>query len=79
MLARTNVRLSVGKSINKSTSSQLGTFLWNMTVGYIITRRNDLMNQVEFLGLVHTFSTVSPSNIENILHQTLSRDGYKFY
>ena len=36
MPARTNVRLSMGKSINKSgttSSSQLGTFLWNMTVG----------------------------------------------
>ena len=38
MPARTNVRLPVGKSIYKSCttlSSQLGTFLWNMTVGYI--------------------------------------------
>ena len=32
------------------------------------------MNQVENLGLAHTFAIVSPSNIENILHQTLSRD-----
>ena len=36
--------------------------------------RNGLVNQVEFLGLAHTFATVSPSNIENILHQTLCRD-----
>ena len=38
MPARTNVRLSVGKSIYKSCttlSSQLGTFLWNTTMGYI--------------------------------------------
>ena len=38
MPARTNVRLSVGKNIYQSCttlSSQLGTFLWNMTVGYI--------------------------------------------
>ena len=33
------------------------------------------MNQVEFLGLVHIFATVSPSNIQ--LHQTHSkRYGY---
>ena len=38
MPARTNVHLSVDNSIYKSRttlSSQLGTFLWNMTVGYI--------------------------------------------
>ena len=37
MPARTNVRLSVDKSIYKSCttlSSQLGTFPWKMTVGY---------------------------------------------
>ena len=26
-------------------------------------RRNGVVNQVEFLGLVHTFATVSPSNV----------------
>ena len=36
-----------------------------------LTRRNSLVNRVKFLGLAHTFTTVSPSNI---LHQTLSRD-----
>ena len=37
MAARTKVHLSVAKSINKSStlSSQLGTFLWNLTVDYI--------------------------------------------
>ena len=38
MPARTNVRLSVDKSIYKSCTtllSQLGTFLWNTTMGYI--------------------------------------------
>ena len=28
------------------------------------------MNQVEFLGLVHTFATVPPGNVQNILHET---------
>ena len=31
------------------------------------------MNQVEFLGLVHTFATVSPSNMHNVLHQNCSK------
>ena len=38
MPARTKLHLSVGKSINKSCttlSSQLGIFLWNVTMGYI--------------------------------------------
>ena len=38
-----------------------------------LTRRNGLVNQVEFLGLAHTFATVSPSNIQNILRQTRSK------
>ena len=29
-----------------------------------LTRRNSLVNQVEFLGLVHTFAVVSPSNVQ---------------
>ena len=31
------------------------------------------MNQVKFLGQVHTFVTVSPSNIQSILRQTCSK------
>ena len=30
------------------------------------------MNQVEFLGLTHTFAIESPSSVQNILHQTHS-------
>ena len=30
-------------------------------------------NQVEFLGLAHTFATMSPSNVQSILHQTHSK------
>ena len=42
-----------------------------------LMRRNGLVNQVEFLGLVYTFATVSPSNIQNILRQTCkNRYGY---
>ena len=37
---------------------------------YPLMRRNGLVNQVEFLGLVHTFATVQLSNIQNILRQT---------
>ena len=37
------------------------------------TRRNSLVNQATFLGLAHTFATVSPSNTENILHPTHSK------
>ena len=48
-----------------------------------LTRRNGLVNQVEFLGLVHTFATVSPSNVQNILrHTKVKIFGYrdkKFY
>ena len=29
-----------------------------------LMRRNGLVNQVEFLGLQHTFATVSPSNVQ---------------
>ena len=39
-----------------------------------LTRRNSLVNQVELLGLVHTFATVSPSNIQNILRQPRSKN-----
>ena len=35
-----------------------------------LTRRNGLVNKVEFLGLVHI---VSPSNVQNILHHTHSK------
>ena len=38
-----------------------------------LTRRNGLVNQVEFLGLAHTFVTVSPSNVQNILRHTCSK------
>ena len=38
-----------------------------------LTRRNSLVNQVELLGLVHTFVTVSPSNVQNVLCQTCSK------
>ena len=31
------------------------------------------MNQIEFLGLAHTFATMSPSNTQNILCQTHSK------
>ena len=42
-----------------------------------LTRRNGLVNQVEFLWLAHTFVTVSPSNVQNILCQPHSkRYGY---
>ena len=37
-----------------------------------LTRRNGLVNQVEFLKLAHTFATVSPNNIQNFLCQTCS-------
>ena len=37
-----------------------------------LMRRNSLVNQVEFLGLVNNFVTVSPSNIQSILCQTVS-------
>ena len=30
---------------------------------HCLTRRNDLVNRVKFLGLVHTFATMSPSNL----------------
>ena len=38
-----------------------------------LTRRNGLVNQVEFLGLARTFATVSPSNVQNILRPTCSK------
>ena len=39
-----------------------------------LTRKNDLVNQVNFLGLAHAFAkTELPSNISNILHQTHSK------
>ena len=41
-----------------------------------LTRRNSLVNQVEFLGLAQTFATVSPSNVQNFLHQTHSKKRY---
>ena len=37
--------------------------------------RNGLVNQVEFLGLAHTFVTVLPSNVQNVLRQTQSKKG----
>ena len=50
-----------------------------------LMRRNGLVNQVEFLGLVHTFATVSPSNVQTFYtkparkrYDYLSRDK-KFY
>ena len=36
-------------------------------------RINGLVNQVKFLGLVHTFGTVLPRNDQKILHQTCSK------
>ena len=38
-----------------------------------LMRRNGLVNQVEFLGLAHTFATVPPSTVPNILRQTRSK------
>ena len=35
-----------------------------------LTKRSDLLNQVEFLRLAHSFATVSPSNAQKILRQT---------
>ena len=41
-----------------------------------LTRRNGLANQVEFLGLAYTFTTMSPNNDQDILCQTHSKKGY---
>ena len=38
-----------------------------------LTRRNGLVNQVEFLGLVDALATVLPSNVQNILQKTRSK------
>ena len=38
-----------------------------------LTRRNGLVNEVKFCGLVHTFATVSPSNFQNVLRRTHSK------
>ena len=35
-----------------------------------LTKRSDLLNQVEFLRLAHSFAMLSPSNAQNILGQT---------
>ena len=35
--------------------------------------RNSLVNQVEFLGLPHGFATMQPSNIQDILQPTCSK------
>ena len=73
MPARTNVRLSVGKSIYKSCttlSSQLGTFLWNMimdisevwnmTMGYIRSVEYDYgIYQKIFSSLISSYSKVT--------------------
>ena len=63
MPARTNVRLSVGKSIYKSCttlSSQLGTFLWNMTMGYIRSVEYDYgIYQKIFSSLISPYSKVT--------------------
>ena len=38
-----------------------------------LTRRNGLVNQVEFLGLAHAFATMQPSNDQNILRPAHSK------
>ena len=45
----------------------LGTRLTNSKKEYShVTRRNSLVNQIEFIGLVRTFATVSPSSIQRL-------------
>ena len=39
-----------------------------------LTKRNSLVNQVKFLGLVHTFATVSPSNVQNFFPPNLLKN-----
>ena len=41
-----------------------------------LTMRNCLVNQVEFLGLVHTFETMSPNNVQKYAKPTQKRYGY---
>ena len=42
-----------------------------------LTRTNDLVNQVEFLGLAQIFATVSPSNGQNFCAKSApKRYGY---
>ena len=60
MPARTNVRLSVGKGIHKSCttlSSLLGTFLWNMTMGYV--EYDYGIYQKIFSSLISSYSKVT--------------------
>ena len=38
-----------------------------------LMRRNGLVNQVEFLGLLDAFVTIQPSNIQDILRPTCSK------
>ena len=42
-----------------------------------LTRRNRLLNQVEFLGLVHTFTTASPSNTQTFYAKPAPQ-GYRY-
>ena len=52
-----------------------------MYISSLIPKSHPLMRrnvQVEFLGLVHTFATMSPSNIPNILCQTRSKKRYGY-
>ena len=44
-----------------------GYFLSLVSRPHPLTRRNSLVNPVEFPGLAHAFPTVSPSNVRNIL------------
>ena len=39
-----------------------------------LTRRKRLVNQVEFFGLAHAFVTMQPSNDQNILRPTHSKE-----
>ena len=43
---------------------------------HLLTRRNGLVNQVKFLGLAHTFVTVSPSNVQNLNKLKKGMHGY---
>ena len=38
-----------------------------------LTRRNGLVDQVEFLGLVHTFATVSRSSVQHFMPHPLKK------
>ena len=43
-----------------------------------LTRRNNLVNQVKFLELVHGFATLLTSNVQNILRQPPAQNRYIF-